>query len=168
MLTSFTQDGDRPKVIASESILEANAGLSPSQRANVATPSIADSAPSEAVVWWLEPLAITHRGTTVARQASALDGLEALRQAVRQAERVEKQQVAPNRSIGSANPFLKRADHFAAPLSPLKARDLDALDQLFHRQDIYEIETDVAQMLLRLLPEPCWEEETFDFLEEFL
>ena len=33
---------------------------------------------------------------------------------------------------------------------------------------MYWIEADVNQMLLHLLPEPCWDEDAFDFLREFL
>ena len=57
---------------------------------------------------------------------------------------------------------------FAAPLSPLRERDLTALSELFLRDDIYAIEADVKQRLLSLLPEPCWEDDVFDFLKEFL
>jgi hypothetical protein len=57
---------------------------------------------------------------------------------------------------------------FAAPLSPLRARDIQALAELFLRDDIYAIEADVSQRLLALLPEPCWEDDVFAFLGEFL
>jgi hypothetical protein len=57
---------------------------------------------------------------------------------------------------------------FASPLSSLRDRDLAVLEDLFVRQDINAIEADLTQMLLRLLPAPCWEEDPFEFLKEFL
>ncbi len=62
----------------------------------------------------------------------------------------------------------ERVGNFAAPLSPLRDRDLAVLEDLFQRDNIYAIEVDISQMLLRLLPEPCWEEDPFEFLQEFL
>lgn len=62
----------------------------------------------------------------------------------------------------------ERLGTFADPLSPLRERDLFALEGLFQRSDMYWIEADVNQMLLHLLPEPCWDEDAFDFLREFL
>ncbi|MBC7972290.1 MAG: hypothetical protein H7Z11_19540 [Verrucomicrobia bacterium] len=53
-------------------------------------------------------------------------------------------------------------------MSPLRERDFKALSDFFLRDDIYTIETDVKQRLLLLLPEPCWEESVFDFLQGFL
>lgn len=63
---------------------------------------------------------------------------------------------------------VERVGNYADPLSPLRQGDLDALAQLFYRSDMATIEADVNQMLLRLLPEPCWEDEGLDFLSEFL
>ncbi|MBF2027162.1 MAG: hypothetical protein IGS48_10405 [Oscillatoriales cyanobacterium C42_A2020_001] len=57
---------------------------------------------------------------------------------------------------------------YADPISPLRERDIQALAVLFQRDDIAMIEADLTQMLLRLLPEPCWEEDGFEFLKEFL
>jgi hypothetical protein len=62
----------------------------------------------------------------------------------------------------------ERVGHYAEPLSPLKERDLVALATLFPPDQMLTIEADVNQMLLRLLPEPCWEEDPFEFLSEFL
>lgn len=62
----------------------------------------------------------------------------------------------------------EQVGHFASPLSPLRERDLAALATWFHREDMYAIESDLNQMLLHLLPEPCWDEDAFDFLQEFL
>lgn len=62
----------------------------------------------------------------------------------------------------------ERVGHYADPLAPLKERDLLSLTTLFQRDDMYDIEVDLNQMLLRLLPEPCWEEDPFEFLRDFL
>jgi hypothetical protein len=58
--------------------------------------------------------------------------------------------------------------NFAAPLSPLRDRDLNALLALFLTDQMSAIEADVAQLLIRLQPEPCWEDDPFTFLQEFL
>lgn len=57
---------------------------------------------------------------------------------------------------------------YAAPLTPLRPRDIEALQDFFDRADMFAIEANVDQHLLRLLPEPCWEEDPFEFLREFL
>ncbi len=62
----------------------------------------------------------------------------------------------------------ERLGHYADPLEPLRERDLFSLANLFQREDIGDIEVDLNQMLLRLLPAPCWEEDPFEFLQEFL
>ncbi|PZV18048.1 MAG: hypothetical protein DCF22_02460 [Leptolyngbya sp.] len=58
--------------------------------------------------------------------------------------------------------------NFAAPLSPLRDRDLNALSELFLTDKMNDIEADVAQLLIRLQPEPCWEDDPFAFLQDFL
>jgi hypothetical protein len=58
-------------------------------------------------------------------------------------------------------------DH-AAPLSPLRSRDLKAMVELFHLSDIEVIEQDIIQTLVLRYPEPCWEDQVFDFLKEYL
>lgn len=57
-------------------------------------------------------------------------------------------------------------DH-AAPLSPLRDRDLVALGEFFDRDDLSNLEQDVNRHLLRLFPEPCWED-ALSFLREYL
>lgn len=57
-------------------------------------------------------------------------------------------------------------DH-AAPLSPLRDRDLIALSEFFDRDDLSNLEQDVKRHLLRLFPEPCWED-ALSFLKEYL
>jgi hypothetical protein len=105
-------------------------------------------------------------------QDKALDGLYALRQA---GER-KTPQLRPSllgagtlaRLIESNPVETSDLGSFAEPLSPLRERDFKALSDFFLRDDIYAIEADVKQRLLSLLPEPCWEENVFDFLQEFL
>jgi len=57
---------------------------------------------------------------------------------------------------------------YAAPLAPLRERDITALSALFQRDDLYAIEADVNRRLLALMPEPCWDDDVFAFLHEFL
>jgi hypothetical protein len=59
-------------------------------------------------------------------------------------------------------------DAHAAPLIPLRERDAKVLDELFTQDEIEAIEEDILDNLLWRYPEPCWEEEPFDFLKEFL
>jgi hypothetical protein len=56
----------------------------------------------------------------------------------------------------------------ASSLTSLRERDLTALIELFDRDDGDEIETDIHANLLWLIPEPCWEDDPFDFLREYL
>lgn len=65
-------------------------------------------------------------------------------------------------------PTIEKMSFHAAPLSPLRERDDQALAALFVRDDIRELEADIDHQLLRLFPEPCWEDELFEFLQEFL
>jgi len=58
-------------------------------------------------------------------------------------------------------------DH-AVPPSSLRDRDIQALSDLFQRDDIHELEADMARYLLLLFPVPYWEDDPFDFLREFL
>ncbi|HEY9836953.1 MAG TPA: hypothetical protein V6D27_08660 [Vampirovibrionales bacterium] len=56
----------------------------------------------------------------------------------------------------------------AEPLSALKERDTKALAELFENEEIEAIQADVLVCLSFLSPAPCWDEEAFDFLKEFL
>lgn len=58
-------------------------------------------------------------------------------------------------------------DH-AAPLMPLRERDVEALSEYFDHEHIQEIEADVIRNLLIRWPEPCWEDEPLDFLRDYL
>jgi hypothetical protein len=50
----------------------------------------------------------------------------------------------------------------------LRERDWEALDSLFDRDDSDEIEAEIKSKLVWLVPEPCWEDNPFEFLREFL
>ncbi|WP_432808518.1 hypothetical protein [Pantanalinema sp. GBBB05] len=102
------------------------------------------------------------------RQEVALDGLEALRQAVKQAEaKGVRLGSLRQREFFQSQPAERIPIH-AEPLSPLRARDLEAMQALFQVENMGEIEIDITQMLLRLWPEPCWEDSPLDFLQDFL
>jgi hypothetical protein len=94
--------------------------------------------------------------------------LQALRQAAQLAQQRQQAEavLTPKSSL-----WKERAEavgHYAEPLSPLRDRDLKALADWFQRDDILQIETDISRILLCLLPEPCWEDNWFDFLHDFL
>ncbi len=57
---------------------------------------------------------------------------------------------------------------YASPLKALRERDLQALAALFDGENGDRIETEIASYLLMLWPDPCWEEDAYDFLGEFL
>lgn len=69
---------------------------------------------------------------------------------------------------GSSSSFSDFVGSSAAPLAQLWERDIKALGGLFEREDMHDIETDVVRNLLARWPEPCWEDDPFDFLREFL
>ena len=53
-------------------------------------------------------------------------------------------------------------------LNSLRERDWEALTSLFDRDDSDEIEDEIKSKLVWLVPEPCWEDNPFEFLREFL
>ncbi|BBD58686.1 hypothetical protein NIES2109_14640 [Nostoc sp. HK-01] len=57
---------------------------------------------------------------------------------------------------------------YAPVLNSLRQRDWKALIELFDREDSDEIEADINNNLHLRTPEPCWEDDPFDFLREFL
>jgi hypothetical protein len=58
--------------------------------------------------------------------------------------------------------------HYTESAVPLREQDLKVLRNWFNREEMFQIETDIMQNLLYLFPEPCWEEDPFEFLREFL
>ena len=53
-------------------------------------------------------------------------------------------------------------------LIPLTERDCRAMAELFDRGDCDEIEKDINRKLQKIYPEPCWEDDPYDFLREYL
>lgn len=68
----------------------------------------------------------------------------------------------------SSSAFSDYVGGSTAPLAQLWERDVKALGGFFDREDMHDIETDVIRNLLARWPEPCWEDDPFDFLREFL
>jgi hypothetical protein len=58
-------------------------------------------------------------------------------------------------------------DH-AAPIDPLRERDLKELYGWFERTDMTDVEDDIAHRLRLLPPEPFWDDPDWRFLREFL
>jgi hypothetical protein len=58
--------------------------------------------------------------------------------------------------------------HHASPLTPLRKRDRQALDNFFESDRIQEIALDIHRHLARMYPEPCWEDEPYEFLRGYI
>jgi hypothetical protein len=58
-------------------------------------------------------------------------------------------------------------DH-AAPISPIRDRDLKEMREMFDRSDMGDLEADVNHLLGMLCPEPAWEETGWATMLEFL
>jgi hypothetical protein len=56
----------------------------------------------------------------------------------------------------------------ASLLMPLRERDMAVLTELFEDNEMGAIEADVLQNLRQLLPAPCWEDDPFSFLQDYL
>lgn len=95
-----------------------------------------------------------------------IDGVEALRQAAQKRALQEAQgKLVPRRqTVPGALDLMSHA----APLSPLRERDVVALADWFERNDMLSVESDIDHCLLVLWPAPCWEDDPFEFLQEFL
>jgi hypothetical protein len=98
---------------------------------------------------------------------AALKDLAALQQIARRGAVTQK-----HRLSRSADAVLLRyisvAGHYADPLPPLRSKDDQELTACFQRDDMASIEADITTFLNRLYPEPCWEDDPFAFLSEFL
>ena len=66
------------------------------------------------------------------------------------------------------NGLLRPVMFHAEPLAPLRQRDEQALEDVFDDIEVEDILTDVCLRLRQLYPEPCWEDELFDFLQEYV
>lgn len=56
----------------------------------------------------------------------------------------------------------------AEPLAPLRQRDEQALEEIFEDAHVEEIIADICTRLKQLHPEPCWDDEPFNFLSGYL
>ncbi len=98
------------------------------------------------------------------RQVHALNELQALRQAAAIGARQKQLYGSLLSAVKAPLATTETVGHYAAPLSPLRDRDLEALLGLFNCAEMADIEADVKQMLLRLFPEPCWDDDISDLL----
>jgi hypothetical protein len=80
--------------------------------------------------------------------------------------RLQDAALPSSNAIGRTSPSLEV--HHASPLAPLRARDAQVLDELFKIEQMAEIALDIHRYLARLYPEPCWEDEPYDFLRGFI
>jgi hypothetical protein len=60
------------------------------------------------------------------------------------------------------------AVHHASPIAPLRERDAVALEEFFNYERIHEIVLDIHRCLARMYPEPCWEDEPYEFLRGYI
>lgn len=78
-----------------------------------------------------------------------------------------KSDISPN-SIESFGKVPKKTEVHAPPVEEFNERDWKILVELFDRKDSDEIEEDINIKLSWLAPEPIWEHESLDFLQEYL
>lgn len=71
-------------------------------------------------------------------------------------------------SLPRQEPIVVPTFEHAEPVTTLRDRDFKELETWFDRPDMSEIEEDVNRHLLMLFPEPCWEDDDFEFLTEHL
>jgi len=71
--------------------------------------------------------------------------------------------------IASRRPYRAELFDHAAPLSPLRDRDLEIMAGWFDRVDMTEVEQDIDHYLSMLYPEPPWEDALdLNFLKDHL
>ena len=56
----------------------------------------------------------------------------------------------------------------ASPIAPMRARDSAALAEMFDGDRLSEITLDIHRYLARAYPEPCWEDEPYEFLHGYV
>ncbi|MGA7937577.1 MAG: hypothetical protein WCA35_28765 [Kovacikia sp.] len=119
-----------------------------------------------------------HRATLIARQqhfpeglaselSSKPEALKALQEVARRGEIQKAQANWQRRGSSLTSAKLEPLDSYAAPLAPLRERDIKALAAWFERDDMDLIATNITCRLLQFMPEPCWEDDPLDFLKEF-
>jgi hypothetical protein len=130
------------------------------------------SSPSNLVLdsWMDDPLLLlpAHQQSLVPRQDNGLSELQALRQVAYLGEQQKRRNSSIRQETIRSFDVHQLVGNFAAPISPLRERDVKALSELFLTDKMSEIEADVSHLLLRLQPEPCWEDDPFAFLQDFL
>ncbi|NEQ96136.1 MAG: hypothetical protein F6K30_05345 [Cyanothece sp. SIO2G6] len=57
---------------------------------------------------------------------------------------------------------------FAPPIVPMHQRDRTILVDLFEREDMSDIHTDIKSQLGKLITEPCWDDDPYGFLSDYL
>ena len=67
-----------------------------------------------------------------------------------------------------SNSILNPVAFHAEPLAPLRQRDEQALDDIFEDIQVDAIIADICSRLKQLHPEPCWDDEPFDFLRGYV
>ena len=93
------------------------------------------------------------------------DQAEMVKTAAREAAKISVREAQSHSLLENSQSY---AFSYAAPLMPLRERDINAMEALFDRNDSDDIEAEINNALLWLLPEPCWEDSPFDFLHEYL
>lgn len=86
-------------------------------------------------------------------------------------DRVSSELINPWRYVKTINRRPYRSEPFdhAAPLSPLRDRDLEIMSGWFDLVDMNEVEHDIDYHLSMLYPEPPWEEALdLNFLKDHL
>ena len=78
-----------------------------------------------------------------------------------------KSDISP-KSIEIFGKLPKKTEVHAPPVEEFNERDWKILVELFDRKDSDEIEEDINTKLSWLAPEPIWENESLDFLQEYL
>ncbi len=80
----------------------------------------------------------------------------------------ERENISPLNNLRLDGAFTMNSGSHASPLMPLRDRDLKVLVELFTQEEIESIEEDIRCNLMRRAPEPCWEDDPFSFLREYL
>ncbi|MGK7891239.1 MAG: hypothetical protein AB4042_18070 [Leptolyngbyaceae cyanobacterium] len=57
---------------------------------------------------------------------------------------------------------------FAPPIMPMHQRDRTILDDLFERDDMSDIHTEITDQLGKMVKEPCWDDDPYHFLSDYL
>ncbi|MEB3230057.1 MAG: hypothetical protein VKJ64_03540 [Leptolyngbyaceae bacterium] len=57
---------------------------------------------------------------------------------------------------------------FAPPILPMHQRDRTILDSLFGRDDMFDIHIEIQDQLGKLVTEPCWDDDPYGFLSNYL